>query len=215
MARRKKPINKKLLIGVGIASALIGTYFLAGDQIKSLFKKDDTDKKPEDQQPQLPPAVVPGTPGTPAPVGSGVKNAPQDTGYDINKKLRVGSKGEEVKRLQFIINSIAGARQTNSYTDAGKKVNFPINPDGDFGNNTNLGSLFSFDIFKSQGYITLDQARKKMAYIFGYRQLQFPSSFVGTKNEKQYQESYKAGQIDFGKADRAKNIGAFVNPLNP
>ena len=110
---------------------------------------------------------------------------------------------------------IAGARNTNSYTDGGKKVNFPINPDGDFGNNSNLGSLFAFNTFKQNGYVTLDQARKMLAYILGYRQQQFPSSLVGTKNEKQYQESYKSGQIDFGKADRAKNIGAFVNPFNP
>jgi hypothetical protein len=207
--RRKQPINKKVLIGVGIASALIGTYFLAGDKIKSLFKKDD------DMPDIIPPKdlVTPSPAPTPTPIKV-IAPAQQDTGYDINKKLRLGSKGEEVKRLQFIINSIAGARKTNSFSDSGKKVNFPLNPDGDFGNNTNLGSLFAFDIFKSQGYITLDQARKKMAYIFGYRQLQFPSSFVGTKNEKQYQDSYKAGQIDFGKADRSKNIG-LVNIFNP
>jgi len=210
--RRKQPINKKVLIGVGIASALIGTYFLAGDKIKSLFKKDDTD-----QQPDLVPSpdlVLPQQQLPASTTGKVYPPAQQDTGYDINKKLRPGSKGEEVKRLQFIINSIAAARKTNSFSDSGKKVNFPLNPDGDFGNNTNLGSLFAFDIFKSQGYITLDQARKKMAYIFGYRQLQFPSSFVGTKNEKQYQDSYKAGQIDFGKADRSKNIG-LVNIFNP
>jgi len=208
--RRKQTINKKVLIGVGIASALIGTYFLAGDKIKSLFKKDD----------DMPDIIPPNDLVTPQEIQGSTPvqvNPPaqQDTGgYDIDKKLRPGSKGEEVKRLQFIINSIAGARKTNSFTDAGKKVNFPLNADGDFGNKTNLGSLFAFANFKSQGYITLDQARKKMAYIFGYRQLQFPSAFVGTKNEKKYQDSYKAGQIDFGKDNRAQNIG-ITNIFNP
>jgi len=215
MVRRKKPrISKKVLIGVGIASALIGTYFLAGDKIKSFFKKED------DEQPPLPPiapAIINGTIApAPAPKGGGVQNQPkEDTGIDINKKLRIGSKGEEVKRLQFIINYIASARSTKSYTDGGKKINFPINPDGDFGNTTNIGSLFAFNTFKQNGFVTLDQARKMLAYILGYRQQQFPSSLVGTKNEKQYQDSYKSGQIDFGKQDRAKNIGAFVNPFNP
>lgn len=210
MARKKQVLSKKALIGIGIASALIGTYFLAGEKIRKIFIKDDSDLQPE-IKPALPPAVVPGITPTP---GKVYPPAQEDTSIDINKKLRLGSKGEEVKRLQFVINSIAGARKTNSFSDGGKKVNFPLNPDGDFGNNTNLGSLFAFANFKQQGYITLDQARKKMAYIFGYRQLQFPSAFVGTKNEKQYQESYKAGQIDFGKDDRAKNIGTITNPFN-
>ena len=206
--KRKKPINKKTLIGVGIISALIGTYFIAGDKIKSLFKKNNFEPQPE-----FPSEQSKSSGGNVE--AKSEEKTPQGKSIDINKKLRKGSSGEEVKRVQYIINSIASARKTKSYTDAGKKVNFPLNADGDFGNNTNIGSLFAFNNYKNQGYITLDQARKKMAYIFGYRQLQFPSSFVGTKNEKQYQDSYKSGQIEFGKDNRSQNIGAFINPFNP
>jgi hypothetical protein len=48
----------------------------------------------------------------------------------------------------------------------------------------------------------------------GYYNKPFPSELVGTKNYNKYQDNYKTGAIDFGKADRAKNIGAFVNPFN-
>jgi hypothetical protein len=208
--KRKKPIfTKRTLIAVGILSALVGTYFIAGDKIKSLFKPDAG----EDQNDQTPSEVTPGQ--TPALIAPG-SPAPKTEGIDIDKKLRSGSKGNEVKRLQFIINSIAGMRGQSSYkTPAGYVVKFPINPDGEFGSNTQAGAYFSFDVFNSQGYVTLDQARKKLAYIAGYRNKPFPSELVGTKNYSKYQESYKAGQIQFGQDDRLKNIGAFVNPFNP
>jgi hypothetical protein len=62
MARRKKPtFDKKTLIGIGIVSALIGTYFLAGEKIKKLFVKDDEDQN--DQQP-VQPVIAPVVPAT-------------------------------------------------------------------------------------------------------------------------------------------------------
>lgn len=212
--RRKKGLTpkqkKSLYIGAGVAAALIGTYLLAGDKIKGLFKKDS---EPGDDFTQLPtkePILIPGGQGAPQPA------APKTPALDIEKKLRKGSSGEEVKRLQFIINYIAGFRGSKSYkTPGGYTVNFPIKPDGDFGNNTQAGAFFISPEFKSQGFITLDQARRKLAYIAGYYSKPFPSELVGTKNFDKYQQSYKAGQIDFGKKDRAQNIGAFVNPFNP
>lgn len=196
--------NKFLFIGLGVAA--IGTYLLAGDQIKSLFKKDNDEETP--QLPKVDPLLIPG--------GVNKTITPEPTGLDIDKKLRKGSSGEEVKRLQFIINYIAGFRGSKSYkTPGGYTVNFPIKTDGDFGNNSQAGAYFISPEFKSQGFITLDQARRKLAYIAGYYSKPFPSELVGTKNFNKYQESYKAGQIDYGKKDRAQNIGAFVNPFNP
>jgi len=199
------PKNRKFLIA-GLAAAIIGTYFIAGDKIKSLFKPDET---PE------PPQITPGQ--TPAPtISPGTKPAPEPAGLDINKKLRKGSQGEEVKRLQFVINYIAGLRGSTSYkTPGGYTVKFPIATDGDFGNGTQAGAYFIAPSFKNDGFITLDKARERLAYIAGYYNKPFPSELVGTKNYNKYQDNYKTGGIDFGKDDRAKKIGAFVNPFNP
>jgi hypothetical protein len=129
--------------------------------------------------------------------------------------LRKGSQGEEVKRLQFVINYIAGLRGSTSYkTPGGYTVKFPIGTDGDFGSGTQAGAYFIAPSFKSDGFITLDKARERLAYIAGYYNKPFPSELVGTKNYSKYQDNYKTGAIDFGKDDRAKNIGAFVNPFN-
>jgi len=216
--KRKKPVlNKKVLIGIGIASALIGTYFLAGDKIKSLFKKDDQSNDELNPPPNvLPPAPVINNASVPTIVTT--PSVPKPDTIDINKKLRKGISNakDEVIRLQFIINYIAGLRKTTSYkTPSGYVVKFPIKADGDFGNNTQAGAYFISPEFSKQGYITLDQARNKLAYVAGYYQKPFPSELVGTKNYNKYQESYKSGQIKFGQDDRAKKIGAFVNPFNP
>ena len=199
------PKNRKFLIA-GLAAAIVGTYFIAGDKIKSLFKPDET---PE------PPQITPGQ--TPVPtISPGTKPAPEPAGLDINKKLRKGSQGEEVKRLQFVINYIAGLRGSTSYkTPGGYTVKFPIATDGDFGNGTQAGAYFIAPSFKNDGFITLDKARERLAYIAGYYNKPFPSELVGTKNYNKYQDNYKTGGIDFGKDDRAKKIGAFVNPFNP
>ena len=184
------PKNRKFLIAGGIA-AIIGTYLLAGDKIKGLFKRDtsDQDTPSMDQFTQMPafePAIITGTPA-----------APKKDGLDIDKKLRKGSKGDEVKRLQFVINYIAGLRKTTSYkTPGGYTVKFPIASDGDFGNNTQAGAFFIAPSFKNDGFITLDTARKRLAYIAGYYDRPFPSELVGTKNYNVYQDQYKTGKID-------------------
>jgi hypothetical protein len=208
------PQNRKFLIA-GVAAAAIGTWLLAGDKIKSLFKKDDTSNDELNPAPNiLPPAPAPLI--APAPTGGGGGGKSEPAGLDINKKLRKGTQGEEVKRLQFIINYIAGFRNSTSYkTPGGYTVKFPIGTDGDFGNGTQAGAYFIAPSFKSDGFITLDTARKRLAYIAGYYGKPFPSELVGTKNYNTYQSEYKSGQIDFGKDDRAKKIGTFVNPFNP
>lgn len=207
-------LSKNQLIGVGIASALVGIYFLAGDKIIAIFKgdKDDTPDTtpvvPGATQTLLPPSTAGG--GVPAPVTAPVAS------LDINAKLRKGSKGTEVKKLQYIINYIAGFRGSGSYTTpSGYKVNFPISVDGDFGSGTQAGAYFISPEFRTQGYITLDQARKKFAYLAGYYRKPFPSELVGTSNYKKYQDSYKAGEIQKGQDDRAKAIGGTIlDPFN-
>lgn len=207
-------LNKKTLIGVGIASALVGIYFLAGDKIISLIKgdKDDTPDTtpvvPGTTQTLLPPSTAGG--GVPAPV-----TAPA-VSLDINAKLRKGSNGTEVKKLQYIINYIAGFRGSSSYkTPSGYVVKFPISVDGDFGSGTQAGAYYISPEFRTQGYITLDQARKKFSYLAGYYRKPFPSELVGTSNYKKYQDIFKAGEIQRGQDDRAKAIGGtFIDPFN-
>lgn len=183
-------LTKPQLTAIGIAAAAAGLYFFAGPQIASLFKGKNEEE--ESGEVETPPAALP--PGTVAQTPSVL---PQETGIDINKKLRKGSGGDEVKRLQFIINYIAGLRGATSYkTPAGYTVKFPIGSDGDFGSNTQAGAYFAFNTFKNDGFVTLDTARQKLAYISGYYNKPFPSELVGTKNYSKYQTQYKAGQID-------------------
>jgi hypothetical protein len=194
--KRKKSLTAKqkngLFIGAGIAAALIGTWLLAGDQIKSLFTKDNLTNDPK--LPAKDPILIPGGQGATKPA------APEPAGIDIDKKLRKGSQGEEVKRLQFIINYIAGYRGSSKYkTPGGYTVNFPIKADGDFGNNTQAGAYFISSQFKDLGFITLDQARRSLAFIAGFYGKPFPSELVGTKNYMDYQNAYKGGQIDANK----------------
>lgn len=182
--------KNKLYIGAGILAAGIGIYLLAGDQIKALFKKDDTDEGNNQIKP-----IAPGVTG-----GKVTTPTPEPAGLDIEKKLRKGSKGNEVERLQYVINYIAALRGSKAYkTPSGYTVNFPIKPDGDFGSNTQAGAYFISPEFKETGFITLNIARKKLAYLSGYYNKPFPSSLVGTKNYSTYQTSYKAGEIDGSK----------------
>jgi hypothetical protein len=192
--RTARTVNKnKYFILAGIAAAGLGIYFLAGDKIKQLFKPDQDEETPKlDNK-----VVINNTPAEAAPVVES-----KDPGLNIDKQLRKGSGGEEVKRLQYIINFIAGYRGATKYkTPSGYVVNFPIKADGDFGANTQAGSFFISPIFfKERGYLTLDQARKKLAYIAGYYDKNFPSSLVGLKRYADYQTAYKSGQIDGVKA---------------
>jgi hypothetical protein len=212
--RTGTPAKKRNFILLGIAAAAVGTYFFAGDAIKKLIKPDKPDFI-EDKTPQLP--AVPGEPIKSAqPVAK-----PEPPGIDIDRKLRKGVNGGEVARLQSIINYIAGLRKTTSYkTPGGYTVKFPISSDGGFGNDTQAGAYFIAPSFKDAGYITLDQARKRLAYIAGYYGKPFPSELVGTKNYKEYQTSYKSGEIDGNKNANVNlpnvglNLVSFPSPFN-
>jgi hypothetical protein len=216
--RNSAPATKRNLILLGVAAAAVGTYLFAGDAIKKLLKLDGPDFI-EDKTPVQLPSVTPKN-GTPTPSAQPAAK-PEPPGIDINRKLRKGINSGEVTRLQFIINYIAGLRKATSYkTPGGYTVNFPIKSDGDFGNNTQAGAYFIAPSFKDNGYITLDEARKRLAYIAGYYDKPFPSELVGTKNFKEYQTSYKSGEIDGNKNSNLNlpNVGLnlvnFPTPFN-
>jgi hypothetical protein len=200
MATRKKPINKNYLILLGVGAAAVGTWLIAGDAIKKLIKGE----KPEM------PALEPSMNVTPAATGSSgskptINKEVDTTGdvYDIREKLKPGSKGSAVGRVQLIINEIANIRGDRGFTaNNGQKITFPIQQDRDFGNKTNLGALYSFPSYKENGFITLYNARLRWCYIKGYYNRSFPSALADTINYNDYQSAYKSGQID-----RAKNEG--------
>jgi len=200
MATRKKPINKNTLIFLGIGAAAVGTYLFAGDAIKKLLKGDTA--------PQ--PAIEPETKLISKPAGT-AQPKPKETKevdtsgdlYDIREKLKPGSKGSAVGRLQLIINEIANIRGDQGFTaNSGQKIKFPIDQDRDFGSQTNLGALYAFPSYKENGFITLYNARLRWCYIKGYYNRTFPSSLSNTINLDDYQAAYKSGQID-----KAKNEG--------
>ena len=194
-------LTKKQLLFVGLAATAAGIAIFAGPKIVSLFKKPENESESGEIE-QTPSATQ--QPALIAP------KQPEPAGLDINKKLKKGTKGEEVKRVQFIVNYIAGLRGATSYkTPGGYTVKFPIGTDADFGNNTQAGVYFAFDFFKDQGFVTLDQAREKLAYIAGYYDKPFPSELVGTSNFSKYQTRYKAGEIDGSKSSNVNlpNVG--------
>ena len=198
MATKKKPINKKTLIFLGIGAAAVGTWLLTGDSIKKLFKGSTE-----------PPALEPEIKFIPSPAGTAQPKTEtkevDTTGdlYDIREKLKPGSKGSAVGRIQLIINEIANIRGDQGFTaNSGQTIKFPLDQDRDFGNKTNLGALYAFPSYKENGFITLYNARSRWCYIKGYYNRTFPSSLANTINLDDYQAAYKSGQID-----KAKNEG--------
>ena len=198
MATRKKPINKNYLILLGVGAAAVGTYLFAGDAIKKLFKGST---EPPALEPEI--KVIQSPAGTAQPKTETKEKDTSGDLYDIREKLKPGSKGSAVGRIQLIINEIANIRGDQGFTaNSGQKIKFPIDQDRDFGNQTNLGALYAFPSYKENGFITLYNARLRWCYIKGYYNRTFPSSLANTINLDDYQAAYKSGQID-----KAKNEG--------
>lgn len=196
MAIKKKPINKNYLIFLGIGAAAVGTWLIAGDAIKKLIKGDR-------ELPSLEPAVNLSPATSSSSQSKPTENKEVDTTgdvYDIREKLKQGSKGSGVGRVQLIINEIANIRGDRGFTsNSGDKITFPIQQDRDFGKKTNLGSLYAFPSYRENGFITLYQARLRWCYLKGYYNRPFPSSLATTNNFDEYQAAYKSGQIDKAK----------------
>jgi hypothetical protein len=157
MATRKKPINKNYLILLGVGAAALGTWLIAGDSIKKLFKRGG-------EAPALEPEIkfIPSPAGTAQPKTETKETDTTGDIYDIREKLKPGSKGSGVGRLQLIINEIANIRGDQGFTaNSGQKIKFPISQDRDFGPATNLGALYAFPSYKENGFITvkIDQVK--------------------------------------------------------
>lgn len=189
------PKNRKFLIAGGLA-AIAGIYFLAGDKIKNLFKKDTSD------QINLPmPTIAP----APDPVIINQPILTPGTGNDNlnpDKKLKKGVKGDEVKRIQIIANNLAklfGVTTLDVKAD-GKNfgsVTFPLAIDGNFGENTHKAMiLIRGKNYLDAGYTTLDKIRWEYAYWSGYYGKDFPNSLRSSSRYTRYSNAYKTGKID-------------------
>ena len=186
------PKNRKFLIAGGLA-AIAGIYFLAGDKIKSLFKKDTNDQMNTPIAPAPDPTIINQPILTP---GTGTD------GLDPDKRLRKGVKGQEVKRIQIIANYLAnlfGKKNANVKVD-GKDygiVNFPLDTDGNFGENTHKAMiLLRGKNYLDAGYSTLDKLRYEYAYWSGYYGKDFPNSLRSSSRFQRYSDAYKTGKID-------------------
>jgi hypothetical protein len=191
------PKNRKFLIAGGIA-AIIGTYLLAGDKIKGLFKRDTSDQdtpsiNPQTQMPAFEPVIISQPIVTP---GTGTD------GLDPDKRLRKGVKGNEVKRIQIIANYLANlfGKKSASVEVNGKNygiVNFPLQTDGNFGENTHKAIiLIRGKNYLDVGYTTLDRMRYEYAYWSGYYGKDFPDSLRSSSRFQRYSDAYKTGKID-------------------
>jgi len=190
MATRKKPLNKTNLVLLGLATALIGTYFLAGDKIKAYFKGDqgdDVDQTPLiDTTPVNPPTNQGGGTQTPKVIVADEKK------LNIYKKLKKGVKGDEVFKLQVILNDILQAFRENGQSDQ------LIKQDGDFGAGTEKALIRingTNSPYYKKGYTTLNDQRINWAYFRGQYKKQYPSSLVGSSQSKAYEYWFKLGQL--------------------
>jgi hypothetical protein len=191
MATRKKPLNKKNLVLLGLATAIVGTYFLAGNKIIAYFKGDQGDDV--DQQPEIQP-----TPTQIAPVIPGVVPTPpkaqveDEKKLNIYKKLKKGVKGDEVFKMQVILNDILQTFRENGQKDQ------LIKQDGDFGPGTEQALIRvngKNSPYYKKGYTTLNDQRINWAYFRGQYGKQYPSSLVGSSQTKAYEYWYKLGQL--------------------
>lgn len=195
MAVKKK--NNKLLIGLGIAGALVGIGIFTYPSLKKLFKPDE--EKPEEQLTTNLPPPDQNSNGNNTQSKTETPTETKEKGLNIYKKNKYGDKSKEVTAIQTIINLMSQLRGTYGKTIQvdGKALKLPVGIDGNFGGQTKLGALYSFPAtFKDSGFVTLYNARKKFAYATGYYNQGFPSNLIGTTKEEDYRASYMIGKAD-------------------
>lgn len=183
---KKKPLNKRNLIFLGLATAIVGTYFLAGDKIKEFFKGDGPNEDPViDPQPEIK-VIAPGV------VTTMTTAKPDENKLNIYKKLKRGVKGDEVFKIQVILNDILQTFRENGQKDQ------LIKQDGDFGPATEQALIRvngKNSPYYKKGYTTLNDQRINWAYFRGQYKKQYPSSLVGSSQSKAYEYWYKLGQL--------------------
>ena len=203
----KKKNNNMLIIAVGTGVIALG-YFLY-PTLKNLFRKKGSSAEIDTTETEITTAPGSSTTGTET---TGTETTKTETSgtkpiNEFSQRLTKGSKGENVKRIQIIINDVASLRKQNEING----VNLPLKVDGDFGANTEKVAKAIFSKYKESGYITVNQARSKWAFSRGYYNQVFPQALVTSKAYNLYQDQYKLGKIENSNYMKKKKQGQNIN----
>jgi hypothetical protein len=200
----KKKNNNMIILAVGTGVIALG-YFLY-PTLKNLFKKKGTSEEIETTETEITTAPSPSTSGTET-TGTEKKETVKPKIDEFAQRLTKGSKGDNVKRIQTIINDVASLRKQNEING----VQLPLKVDGDFGANTEKVAKTIFTKYKESGYITVNQARSKWAFSRGYYNQVFPQALVTSKAYNLYQDQYKLGKIENANYGKKKKQGQNIN----
>ena len=201
----KKKNNNMLIIAVGTGVIALG-YFLY-PTLKNLFRKKGSSAEIDTTETEI--TTAPGLPTTGTETTGTTKTETSGTKpiNEFSQRLTKGSKGDNVKRIQTIINDVASLRKQNEING----VNLPLKVDGDFGANTEKVAKAIFSKYKESGYITVNQARSKWAFSRGYYNQVFPQALVTSKAYNLYQDQYKLGKIENSNYMKKKKQGQNIN----
>jgi len=203
----KKKNNNMVIIAVGTGVIALG-YFLY-PTLKNLFRKKGSSAEIDTTETEITTAPGSSTTGTET---TGTETTKIETSgtkpiNEFSQRLTKGSKGENVKRIQIIINDVASLRKQNEING----VNLPLKIDGNFGANTEKVAKAIFSKYKESGYITVNQARSKWAFSRGYYNQIFPQALVTSKAYNLYQDQYKLGKIENSNYMKKKKQGQNIN----
>lgn len=204
-----KKINNMTVIAVGTGVIALG-YFLY-PTLKNLFRKKGSSAEIDTTETEITTAPGSSTSGTETTKTETTETKPTN---EFSQRLTKGSKGDNVKRIQTILNDVASLRKQNEING----VQLPLKIDGNFGANTEKVAKAIFSKYKESGYITVNQARSKWAFSRGYYNQIFPQALVTSKAYNLYQDQYKLGKIEnanYGKKKKqGQNINNYLDNLN-
>lgn len=201
----KKKNNNMLIIAVGTGVIALG-YFLY-PTLKNLFRKKGSSAEIDTTETEITTAPGSSTTGTETTGTTKTETTGTKPINEFSQRLTKGSKGDNVKRIQTIINDVASLRKQNEING----VNLPLKVDGDFGANTEKVAKAIFSKYKESGYITVNQARSKWAFSRGYYNQVFPQALVTSKAYNLYQDQYKLGKIENSNYMKKKKQGQNIN----
>ena len=203
----KKKNNNMVIFAVGTGVIALG-YFLY-PTLKNLFRKKGSSTEIDTTETEI--TTAPGSSTTGTVTTGTVTTKTETTGTkpinEFSQRLTKGSKGDNVKRIQTIINDVASLRKQNEING----VNLPLKIDGNFGVNTEKVAKAIFSKYKESGYITVNQARSKWAFSRGYYNQVFPQALVTSKSYDLYQDQYKLGKIENSNYMKKKKQGQNIN----
>jgi peptidoglycan hydrolase-like protein with peptidoglycan-binding domain len=200
----KKKNNNMLIIAVGTGVIALG-YFLY-PTLKNLFRKKEKSAEIDTTETEITTAPGSSTSGTET-TKTETKEITKPKIDEFSQRLTKGSKGDNVKRVQTILNDVASLRKQNEING----VQMPLKIDGIFGANTEKVAKAIFTKYKESGYITVNQARSKWAFSRGYYNQVFPQALVTSKAYNLYQDQYRLGKIENANYGKKKKQGQNIN----